>query len=417
MTDTLPARKYIKVWVEKRKNPPKMDGSHSISYTLEWVEFGKRRFMSLGKGATATYAARAAKLKERELNSMKEQQGLEPLTWDQFRQKYLDTHYPGHGLPTKERKAAAKAWGKSEASLAEERRVLEMFAKTIKPGWCHDITTEDREKYIQGRILEVESPISVEKDLRILRFLFNILEDWHHRPKDSNPFAGRGNATIGTKRKREKEQKRVKLPKYYTRSQVVALLDQSDCEAIDWEGKRLRALLYFEAFTGVRIKEALYLEWQEIDFDTGVAHVNHKVEHGLKTEDSQAPVGLPDALLAVLRKWWADRTCNWVFPNARKKPWTGGSKETKHLEQLKGLAKRAGIEHATWKMFRHTLTTHGKQWFGMSSEQMRIQLRHTTEETQKHYEHADLENLHASVKAIDFRRGGDRDAEVPPRLS
>ena len=132
--------------------------------------------------------------------------------------------------------------------------------------------------------------------------------------------------------------------------------------------------------------------------------MNHKVEHGLKTEGSQAPVGLPDALVSALREWQPDRTCKYVFPNSRKKPWTGGSRGTKHLDQLKDVAKRAGIEHATWKMFRHTLTTHGKQWFGMTAEQMRVQLRHTTKDTQSHYEHKDLENLHASVKAIDFRR-------------
>lgn len=37
MTDVLPARKYIKVWVEKRKNPPKRDGTRTISYTsIAW---------------------------------------------------------------------------------------------------------------------------------------------------------------------------------------------------------------------------------------------------------------------------------------------------------------------------------------------------------------------------------------------
>jgi integrase len=84
---------------------------------------------------------------------------------------------------------------------------------------------------------------------------------------------------------------------------------------------------------------------------------------------------------------------------------------------LKSLAKRASIEHATWKMFRHSLNTHGKQWFGMTKEQMQVQLRHEDKETQRHYDHADLENLRAAVKGIDFRKtvSGDRvDGEAPP---
>src|SRR4051812_20552361 len=97
--------KYISVWVEKRKNPPKKDGSQSCSYTLEWNEFGERRFMSLGPKATLEYAKRMAKLREKELNSAEEQQGLDPVTWDRFREKYLSNNYPGYNLPSKERKA------------------------------------------------------------------------------------------------------------------------------------------------------------------------------------------------------------------------------------------------------------------------------------------------------------------------
>src|SRR3974390_1208915 len=110
----LNVRKYVKVWVEKRRNPPKKDGSRTTSYTLEWVDFGERRFLSLGLGATSAYARRAAKLKEEELNSLEGHHGLEPITWDRFRQKYLDTQYPGYSLSGKQRKEASKTWGNSE---------------------------------------------------------------------------------------------------------------------------------------------------------------------------------------------------------------------------------------------------------------------------------------------------------------
>lgn len=46
----LPVRKWTKVWIECRKN------RISTSCTLEWVEFGKRHFLSLGPHATLAYA-------------------------------------------------------------------------------------------------------------------------------------------------------------------------------------------------------------------------------------------------------------------------------------------------------------------------------------------------------------------------
>ena len=55
-------------------------------------------------------------------------------------------------------------------------------------------------------------------------------------------------------------------------------------------------------------------------------------------------------------------------------------------------------------MFRYSLKTHGKQWFGLTREQMQVQLRHEDQETQKHYDHADLANLRTSVRDIDFRK-------------
>ena len=42
------------------------------------------------------------------------------------------------------------------------------------------------------------------------------------------------------------------------------------------------------------------------------------------------------------------------------------------------------------------------QRFGMTAEQVRAQLRHTTTQTQKHHEKDDLANLRGAMKAVDF---------------
>jgi hypothetical protein len=38
----------------------------------------------------------------------------------------------------------------------------------------------------------------------------------------------------------------------------------------------------------------------------------------------------------------------------------------------------------------------------MSKEQVQAQLRHSTADTQRHYDHDDLANLRQAVKGIDF---------------
>jgi integrase len=429
MSEQLPVRKYITVWIKNRKNPPRRDGSVTVSYTLEWVEFGERRFMSLGRNATLAYARQAKKEKEQELNDSERRESLVPVTWDNFQKKYLDTYYPGHDLPPAQRKIKAREWGKSFNTMRAEKLTITNFTRLLAPGWCHEVTAEARETFVQKRLAEKHhkseetiSAESVDADLRVLRLLFNVMEEWKHRPRNSNPFAGRGKATVGARRKRAKAKEQTTAAEHYTVEQLNKLLDQADKEAREagpryaWQRHRLRALVYFMAYTGARINEAIHLEWEDIDWENSVAWLYFKIENDLKTVGSEAPFGLPDALVTALKEWKEMKTCEWVFPNADKKPWVAAGPGYKHLDQLKALAQRAGIEHANWKMFRHALATHGKQRFGMTREQVQAQLRHTTADTQEHYTHDDLHNLRDAVKGIDFRKAvsGDRAAEAPP---
>jgi integrase len=416
MADQLPVRKYVKVWVMRRKNNPRKGGrGPTLSYTLQWAVYGRKHVMSLGRGATLAYAKRMAAEKEKEVNSESPSDRLEPIAWGDFRRKYLDTFYPGHDRPIEERKPLQAKWAKSYASLRSERLAMENFTRLASPGWCHELTTAHREAFVRDRLAEVSSPASVDADLRVLRALFNVMEEWKHRPAGSNPFAGRGKATVGARRKRAKERAQegaaAAKEKHYTMEEVKKLLARATreaAEAADPKGRymkrRLRALVYFVAYTGCRINEAVHLEWEDVDLERGVAWLYFKVENDLKTEGSQAPFGLPPRLVEVLRDWEGERTCSWVFPNTRHKPWKTGAPGFRPFDQLRELGRRAGVEGANWKRFRHALSTHGKQRFGMTAEQMRAQLRHTTTETQQHYTHSDLDNLREAVKKVDFER-------------
>src|SRR4051812_19651178 len=110
----------------RRKNNARKNGRPpTTSYTLQWVLYGKKSVLSLGRGATLAYAKRMAAEKEKELNAETPSDTLAPVTWNDFRKKYLDTFYPGHDLPTAARKEAQKEWSKSFSSLRSERLALD----------------------------------------------------------------------------------------------------------------------------------------------------------------------------------------------------------------------------------------------------------------------------------------------------
>src|SRR4051812_16155433 len=114
----------------RRKNNPRKGGKPpTVSYTLQWVLYGKKCVMSLGPGSTLAYARRLASEKEKELNSPDHAGYLEPCTWDEFRKKYLDLTYPGHEKEGKGRKEAAKKWPKSLSTMLRERAAMDAFER------------------------------------------------------------------------------------------------------------------------------------------------------------------------------------------------------------------------------------------------------------------------------------------------
>ena len=47
----------------------------------------------------------------------------------------------------------------------------------------------------------------------------------------------------------------------------------------------------------------------------------------------------------------------------------------------------------TFQLLRHSWATHAESLWGLSEPLIQRMLRHTTERTQRHYRHADLDNL------------------------
>ncbi len=205
-----------------------------------------------------------------------------------------------------------------------------------------------------------------------------------------------------------------------------------------WRARRLYALASLVAYTGIRKNEAIFLRVEDIDIPGRVINIVCRAANRLKTEGSEQPVPMPEALAVVLSDWlphlaipaeWPElatakwsrpasnptgkRDAGWVFPNTyRTAPWTGGPKGRKPLDQLKRLGERAGAEGFTFLSLRHSWATMAESKWGLTDLQIQRVLRQTNVRSQRVYRHADLTNLRAAVKDISF--GGELPAVAPP---
>ena len=126
------------------------------------------------------------------------------------------------------------------------------------------------------------------------------------------------------------------------------------------------AVVFLTASTGLRISEALGLKWADVDFGCGVINLSRAVVHQqvgeMKTEASQKPVPMADALAAVLHYWkaqtWYRQPQDWVFASPKmhgKQPYWPEALLRCYVQPT---AKRLGIgKQIGWHSFRRTFAT------------------------------------------------------------
>lgn len=98
-----------------------------------------------------------------------------------------------------------------------------------------------------------------------------------------------------------------------------------------------RTLVFLVAVTGLRIREALGLQWRDLDYERQLIHLPRvwagtDIIEQLKTEGSAAPVLLGDVLADALRSWHQQtpygKPEDGVFPSLKlngKKPLSAAS--------------------------------------------------------------------------------------------
>ena len=125
---------------------------------------------------------------------------------------------------------------------------------------------------------------------------------------------------------------------------------------------------YYEVFlldlaTGLRRGELMALQWDDLNFKTGVLNVNKQVYDVRgqlqistpKTKNSIRKIVLPPAVVAVLREYKKTVDSRWMFPSPVKEdcPITPGVVR----RRLQLILEHAGCKHVRFHDLRHTFAT------------------------------------------------------------
>ena len=118
-----------------------------------------------------------------------------------------------------------------------------------------------------------------------------------------------------------------------------------------------------ELMTGLRRGELMALQWDDLNFKTGVLNVNKQVYDVRgqlqistpKTKNSVRKIVLPPAVVAVLREYKKTVNSRWMFPSPVKEdcPITPGVVR----RRLQLILEHAGCKHVRFHDLRHTFAT------------------------------------------------------------
>ena len=135
---------------------------------------------------------------------------------------------------------------------------------------------------------------------------------------------------------------------------------------------------YYEVFlldlaTGLRRGELMALQWDDLNFKTGVLNVNKQVYDVRgqlqistpKTKNSVRKIVLPPAVVAVLREYKKAVDSRWMFPSPVKEdcPITPGVVR----RRLQLILEHAGCKHVRFHDLRHPYVKHTTKIFSLRS--------------------------------------------------
>jgi len=266
------------------------------------------------------------------------------VTLAQFGQQYMDYA-----------KANKRSWIRDE-------QIMTQLNLALGTTMLSDIGALQIERYKLDRLKESVSPATVNREVALLKHMFNLAEHWQL-------FFGR-NPVKGVKFLDEDN------------LQTRSLSEAEEEKLIQCCSPYLQDLVVFAINTGLRHGEILNLKWGEVDLE----HATIKMM--VRKNRRMLEVPLNDAALKVVNGWLGMRRCEYVFYN----PETGGQWKDLWLG-LKKACRKAGLKDVTWHTFRHTfasrLTRNGadlvtvKELLGHSSVSVTMRYAHTNRDAKK----------------------------------
>ena len=177
-----------------------------------------------------------------------------------------------------------------------------------------------------------------------------------------------------------------KLPPKKVREMQVLDRDELQRFLIQAKVEGYYELFLLELATGLRRGEIVALQWDDLDFQTGVLSVSKQVNavkgelqfSTPKTKSSIRKIVLPPALLEVLREYKKTVVSRWMFPSPLKydMPISPGVAE----RQLSHILELAGCKHVRFHDLRHTFATLALQG-GMDIKTLSAMLGHVSAAT------------------------------------
>jgi integrase len=170
------------------------------------------------------------------------------------------------------------------------------------------------------------------------------------------------------------------MPSQELRKQVRSFSGDEARRIITAASDPYRTMFAIAAMTGLRVGEVAGLQKTDLDFDRRLIQVRRSVWYGkaqtVKSKASEAPVVMPDALVAMLKQYmtsWRPNPEQYLFVNRNGRPYS----QNKIVEYgLWPVLDALGIERAGMHAFRHchaSLLIH----VGANTAVTRDQMRHS----------------------------------------
>jgi len=243
-------------------------------------------------------------------------------------------------------------------SWIRDEQIMAHLNAAFGPMALPDIGAFAIEHYKIGRV-KVVSPATVNREIALLKHLFNLAEHWGLY-RGRNPMKGIRFLPEDNLRFRS-----------VTEAEEAVLL--SHCSPY------LQDMVVFAINTGLRLGDILDLKWEEVDIDANL------IRKLIRKNRRILEVPLNEAAAHVVRGWHGIRKCEFVFYN----PETGGPWKDLWLG-LKKACRRAGLNDVTWHTFRHTFASRlngagvdlvtVKELLGHSSVSVTMRYAHTNRE-------------------------------------